>query len=53
MARRSRVPVEVIAPMERITVEGKDVNPQILQSRGSQLCVALGLAMRKDRERRA
>ena len=53
VARRSRVPVEVIQPMERITVEGKDVNPQVLQSRGSQLCVALGLAMRKDRERRS
>ena len=50
---RSRVPVEVIQPMERISVEGKDVSPQLLQSRGSQLCVALGLAMRKDRERRA
>ena len=53
VARRSRVPVEVIAPMERISVEAKEINPQILQQRGSQLCVALGLAMRKDRERRA
>ncbi|MFO0592374.1 MAG: type IV pilus assembly protein PilM [Polyangiaceae bacterium] len=53
VARRSRVPVEVIQPMGRITVEGKDVNAQLLQSRGSQLCVALGLAMRKDRERRS
>jgi type IV pilus assembly protein PilM len=53
VARRSRVPVEVIAPMERISVEGKDINPQLLQARGSQLCVALGLAMRKERERRA
>lgn len=53
VARRSRVPVEVIAPMERITVEGKEVNPQLLQSRASQLCVALGLAMRKERERRS
>lgn len=53
VARRSRVPVEVIQPMERITVEGKDVNAQLLQTRGAQLCVALGLAMRKDRERRS
>ena len=53
VARRSRVPVEVIAPMERISVEGKEVNPQLLAARASQLCVALGLAMRKERERRS
>ncbi len=53
VARRSRVPVEVIQPMERIAVEAKEVNAQLLQTRASQLCVALGLAMRKDRERRA
>jgi len=52
IGRRSRVAVEVIQPMERITVEAKEVNPQLLQDRAAQLCVALGLAMRKDRERR-
>lgn len=52
VARRSRVPVEVIQPMERISVEAKEVSPTLLQSRASQLCVALGLAMRKERERR-
>ena len=30
----------------------KEVNTQLLQSRAAQFCVALGLAMRKDRERR-
>jgi type IV pilus assembly protein PilM len=52
IARRSRVGVELIPPLEKVAVEGKDVNPQLLQSRAAQLCVALGLSMRKDRERR-
>lgn len=52
IARRARVGVELIPPLEKIAVEGKDVNAQLLQSRAGQLCVALGLAMRKDRERR-
>jgi len=52
VARRSRVPVEVIQPMERIAVEAKEVSAPLLQARSSQLCVALGLAMRKERERR-
>lgn len=52
IGRRSRVGVEVIQPMEKITVEAKEVNQQLLQSRAPQLCVALGLAMRKDKERR-
>ncbi len=52
IGRRSRVGVEVIQPIEKITVEAKEVNQQLLQSRAPQLCVALGLAMRKDKERR-
>jgi type IV pilus assembly protein PilM len=52
VSRRARVGVEVLQPLERIAVEGKDVNQQLLQTRAAQLCVALGLAMRKDRERR-
>ncbi len=52
IARRSRVGVELIPPLERIPIEGKDVNQQLLQARAAQLCVALGLSMRKDRERR-
>jgi type IV pilus assembly protein PilM len=50
---RSRLPVEVIQPMERITVEAKEVNMDLLRARGAQLCVALGLAMRKDKEVRS
>ncbi len=52
IGRRARVGVELIPPLEKIAVEGKDVNPQVLQARAAQLCVALGLAMRKDKERR-
>ena len=52
IARRARVGVELIPPLEKIAVEGKDVNAQLLQTRAGQLCVALGLSMRKDRERR-
>jgi len=50
--RRSRVPVEVWAPTERMIVEGKEVDRELLQSRAAQLSVALGLALRKDREAR-
>jgi type IV pilus assembly protein PilM len=52
IGRRSRVAVEVIQPMEKISVEAKEVNPQLLQTRAAQFCVALGLGMRKDREKR-
>jgi len=52
IGRRSRVGVELIPPLEKIGVEGKDINQQLLQSRAAQLCVSLGLAMRKDKERR-
>ena len=50
--RRSRVPVEVWAPTERLAVDGKRVDPALLAARSSQLAVALGLAMRKEKEQR-
>ncbi|NUQ74446.1 MAG: type IV pilus assembly protein PilM [Polyangiaceae bacterium] len=53
VGRRSRVPVEMIQPFERIAVEAKEVDRSLLQGRAAQLCVALGLAMRKDREKRS
>ncbi len=51
--RRSRVPVEVWAPTERIVVEAKEVDRQLLQARAAQLSVALGLGLRKNREVRS
>src|SRR5262249_15032118 len=50
--RRSRVSCEVIQPLERISVEAKEVNSDLLRSRAAQFCVALGLAMRKDGDKR-
>jgi len=50
--RRARVPVERFNPMTKVQVEGS-VNAQVAQERGEQLAVALGLALRKDREKRA
>lgn len=52
ISRRSRVAVEVLSPMEKISVEAKEVNQDLLRRRVAQFAVALGLAMRKDRERR-
>ncbi|MGZ3452648.1 MAG: pilus assembly protein PilM, partial [Polyangiales bacterium] len=50
--RRARVPVERFNPMSKVTVEG-GVSTEMAQARGEQLAVALGLALRKDREKRA
>jgi type IV pilus assembly protein PilM len=51
--RRARVAVETWPPTERLTIEAREVNPQVLQQRAAQLPVALGLALRKEREVRA
>jgi type IV pilus assembly protein PilM len=51
--RRARVPVEVWTPIERITVEAREIDQNLLRSRAAQLSVALGLALRKDKEQRA
>jgi type IV pilus assembly protein PilM len=50
--RRARVPVERFNPMSKVQVDS-GVNAQVAQERGEQLAVALGLALRKDREKRA
>jgi type IV pilus assembly protein PilM len=51
--RRARVQVEVWSPTEKVTVEAREVNATLLQQRTAQLSVALGLALRKEREARA
>ncbi len=51
--KRSRVPVEVFFPTEKMTVEPRDVDPLLVQARSAQLSVAIGLALRKDKEKRA
>jgi type IV pilus assembly protein PilM len=51
--RRARVPVEAWAPTEKLFVEAKEVNVNVLQSRAAQLAVALGLALRREKETRS
>lgn len=51
--RRSRVPVETWSPTEKVTIEAKEVSPELLTQRSAQLSVALGLSLRKEREARS
>jgi len=51
--RRARVPVEVWAPTERMIADPKHVDPNLLQTRDAQLAVALGLALRREKESRS
>ena len=51
--RRARVPVEVWLPTERISIEAREIDANLLRTRGAQLAVALGLALRKEKEQRA
>ena len=48
--RRSRVPTEIWSPVERVLVEAKEVPPNVLGARAAQLSVALGLALRHEKE---
>ena len=51
--RRARVSVETWSPVEKLTIEAKEVDPMLLQTRAAQLSVALGLSLRKEKEARA
>jgi len=51
--RRARVSVETWSPVEKLTIEAKEVDPSLLQARAAQLSVALGLSLRKEKEARA
>lgn len=50
--RRARIPVEPWSPLERLLVDPKTVDQALLAQRAAQLPVALGLALRKEREAR-
>lgn len=50
--KRARVPVMVLDPLANLTVDPRTVNEGDLRARAAQLCVAVGLALRTDRERR-
>ena len=51
--RRARVPVERFNPMGKVSIEGKDIPTDWAQNNGELLAVALGLALRKDKEKRS
>ena len=51
--RRSRVPVETWSPTEKVSVEAREVDTQLLGQRTAQLSVALGLALRREKEARS
>jgi type IV pilus assembly protein PilM len=51
--RRSRVPVEAWAPTEKVVIEAREVDATLLQTRAAQLAVALGLALRREKETRS
>ena len=51
--RRSRAPVEVFSPLEKIAVDAAAGSPATLSQRAAQLAVAIGLSMRKDKEKRS
>lgn len=51
--RRSRVSVEVFDPMATLGVDAKHVNESDLRARAAQFVVALGLGLRKDKERQS
>lgn len=51
--RRARAPVETWAPTERIGIEAREVNAPLVQQRAAQLAVALGLALRHEKEQRS
>ncbi|MBN8616540.1 MAG: type IV pilus assembly protein PilM [Deltaproteobacteria bacterium] len=49
--KRARVQAEVIDPLRVVSIDPKTVDPAIFQARAAQSPVALGLALRKDREK--
>jgi type IV pilus assembly protein PilM len=51
--RRARAPVEVFSPLEKFGVDTSTVDSAALAALGPQLAVALGLSMRKDKEKRS
>jgi len=53
LEKRARVPVTLFDPTTSLAIEARAVNEQELRSRAAQLVVAIGLALRTDREKRA
>lgn len=51
--RRARVAVQVFDPMANVAVDAGRVNEADLRARSAQLAVAMGLALRREKEQRA
>ncbi|MBL8601427.1 MAG: type IV pilus assembly protein PilM [Myxococcales bacterium] len=51
LERRAKAPVEPLDPFRDIAVDPKEVNTEQLNLHRAQVCVAIGLALRKDREK--
>jgi type IV pilus assembly protein PilM len=51
--RRAKTPVEFFNPVERLTIETRTVPEPLLRERHAQLAVAVGLSLRKEKEKRA
>jgi len=49
--RRTKAPVELLDPFRDIAVDLKEVNGDLLNLHRAQVAVAIGLALRKDREK--
>lgn len=49
--RRAKAPVELLDPFKDIAVDLKEVNGDMLNLHRAQVAVAIGLALRKDREK--
>jgi type IV pilus assembly protein PilM len=50
--RRAHCKTEQLNPFKEIVVDSKEVNTDLLRARAAQATVALGLALRRDREKR-
>jgi type IV pilus assembly protein PilM len=52
IARRAHAQVETLDAFKNFAIDPKDVNPDLVRQRAAQATVALGLALRRDREKR-
>jgi type IV pilus assembly protein PilM len=51
--RRAKAPVEFFNPLEKLAVDNRLVPEALLHQRAAQLAVAIGLSLRKEKEKRA
>jgi type IV pilus assembly protein PilM len=51
--RRAKSPVEFFNPIEKLVVDTRNVPEPLLRERHAQLAVAIGLGLRKEKEKRA